>query len=57
MYTLIEEIMAVVFEKDESEYQYLFILIALLPLLANQDSNCDVEDNYYDIQKLIVRLW
>ena len=40
---LIQEFKAVVFEKDELEFRDMSELKALLPLLAHQDSNSDVE--------------
>ena len=40
---LIQEFTAVVFEKDELEFRDMSELKSLLPLLASQESNSDVE--------------
>ena len=40
---LIQEFKAVVFEKDDLEFRDVSEIEALLPLLAYQDSNSDVE--------------
>ena len=45
---LIQEITKVVFEKDELEFRDKSEMKALLPLLANQDSNSDVEIMFRD---------
>ena len=43
---LIQEFTAVVFEMDELEFRDLSELKSLLPLLAFQDSNSDVEISF-----------
>ena len=45
---LIQEFTAVVFEKDELEIRDMSELKSLLPLLAYQDSNSDVEIIFID---------
>ena len=51
---LIKEFIAVVFEKDELEFQEMSQLIALLPLLTNQVSNSDAENKFKNFQKRTV---
>ena len=48
IHNLVQEHKAVVFEKDELEFQDLSELKALLPLLAHQDSSSDVEISFKD---------
>ena len=43
---LIQEFKAVVFEKEELEFRELCELKALLPLVAYQDSDSDVQINF-----------
>ena len=45
---LIQEFKSVVFEKDKLHFRNMSELKALLPLLAYQDSNCDVEIIFQD---------
>ena len=47
---LIQEFTAVVFENNELEFRGMSELKSLLPLLASQDSNTDVDFKYF--QKL-----
>ena len=45
---LIQEFTAVVFKKDELEFREMSELKSLLPLLAYQDSNSDIEIIFWD---------
>ena len=45
---LVQEFTAVVFEKDELEFWDISELKSLLPLMAYQDSNSDVEIIFWD---------
>ena len=49
--SLIQEITAVVIEKDELELRDMSELKSLLPLLAYQDSNSDVENIFRGTKK------
>ena len=53
---LIEEIKKVVFVKDESEYWNIWILIAILPLLRNQDCTLNITDKILIFRKRIACL-
>ena len=54
--TWIKELNALIFEKDELEHRDMSILMALLPLLVNEDSNYDVENNFDFMKKRMVSL-
>ena len=53
--SFIREFKAVVFEKDDLAFRNMSELKALLPLLANQDSNSDIEIKFQKTWKWTVR--
>ena len=51
MQTLKEDFNSVVFQQDELKYRNLFLLVALLPNLANRDSDFNLGNKMYDLKK------
>ena len=52
--TLVAQFKAVVFEKDELEHRDRSQLKAILPLLANPDSDSNLRNKLHDFEKQIV---
>ena len=46
--TLTEEIKAVGFEKDDLEYRFLCRFLTFSPFLANQDSESDAKNTFFN---------